>query len=83
MQSNVGGGDSIMQPLFERYNRSYLSKATGFSRGHLCRVANGKAPLTRSFIARVCLGLDEPENKLFLPEAAVAAAADTQNKKQR
>ncbi|KKN43822.1 hypothetical protein LCGC14_0699130 [marine sediment metagenome] len=57
------------QPLFTKYNREWLSEATGFSRGYLSRVATGKCPLSRSFIERVCFKLQMPEAELFLPEA--------------
>jgi cytochrome c556 len=62
----------MTQPIFEKYNRSYLIKTTGFSRGHLSRIARGKVPLTRSFIAKACFALEEPAKKLFLPEVIAA-----------
>jgi len=64
----------MVHPLFRIYTRSYLSETTGFSKSHLCRVATGKAPLTRSFVARVCLALGRPEGELFLPEAVEAGS---------
>jgi len=64
----------MVHPLFRIYTRSYLSETTGFSKSHLCRVATGKAPLTRSFVARVCLALGEPAEKLFLPGAVEAGS---------
>lgn len=72
----------MVQPLFKIYTRSYLSEVTGFSKGHLSRVATGKAPLSRSFIWRVCRALNEPENKLFLPEDAAAAVGSQAQEKQ-
>lgn len=56
-------------PLFERYKRDWLHQVTGFSKPYLCRLARGKAPLTRSFIERVCFALNRPEEELFLMDA--------------
>ena len=67
----------MVQPLFRIYTRSHLSEVTGFSKSYLCRVATGKAPLTRSFVAKVCFALGRREGELFLSEAA-AAAVDSQ-----
>lgn len=61
-----------MHPLFKIYTRSYLSEATGFSRGHLSRVATGKERLSRSFIDLCCYRLGRPEEELFLPNAVAA-----------
>jgi len=55
-------------PVFVKYKRNWLHQVTGFSNGYLCRMANGKARLTRSFIERVCFKLEQPEAELFLPE---------------
>ncbi|KKM21884.1 hypothetical protein LCGC14_1630950 [marine sediment metagenome] len=57
-------------PLFTIYKRRYLSKVTGYSVGYLCRIATGGQPLSRSFIERVCFTLKQPEEDLFLPNAA-------------
>jgi len=59
-------------PLFIKYTRDWLSEITGFSKGYLCRVATGRVPLSRSFIERVCFKLKQPEEELFLPDAAKA-----------
>jgi len=72
----------VIQPLFRIYTRSYLSETTGFSRSHLCRVATGKAPMTRSFIARVCHALRRPEGELFLPKATAAGVGSQTREKQ-
>jgi len=55
-------------PIFIKYRRDYLHQVTGFSKGYLCRVATGKAPLSRSFVERVCFRLGEPEENLFLTD---------------
>ncbi|MBA7637669.1 hypothetical protein ES703_45315 [subsurface metagenome] len=57
-------------PLFHKYTRDWLHEVTGYSKGYLCRVATGKIPLSRSFIERVCFTLKQPEEELFLPNAA-------------
>jgi len=57
-------------PLFVKYNRAWLNKVTGYSKGYLCRVATGKIPLSRPFIERVCFKLGQPEEELFLLNAA-------------
>jgi len=62
----------VQHPLFFKYTRDWLHEATGFSKNYLCRIATGRAPLTRSFIERVCYKLQMPEQELFLPEAAEA-----------
>ena len=59
-------------PLFVKYKRDWLHEVTGFSKNYLCRIATGRAPLTRSFIERVCFSLHQPESELFLPDAAEA-----------
>ncbi len=56
-------------PLFIKYKRNWLHEVTGYSFGYLSRVATGKIPLSRSFIARVCFKLGQPESELFLPDA--------------
>ena len=55
-------------PIFIKYRRDYLHQVTGFSKGYLCRVATGKAPLSRSFVERVCFKLGESEENLFLAD---------------
>jgi len=55
-------------PIFIKYRRDYLHQVTGFSKGYLCRVATGKAPLSRSFVERVCFKLGESEENLFLTD---------------
>jgi transcriptional regulator with XRE-family HTH domain len=72
----------MIQPLFRIYTRSYLSDITGFSKTHLSRVSTGHAPLTRSFIARVCQALGRPEGELFLPEAMAAGVGSQAQEKQ-
>ena len=59
-------------PLFVQYTRDWLHQVTGFSKGYLSRVATGKAPLTPSFIQRVCFNLNQPEEALFLTEGSPA-----------
>lgn len=54
-------------PLFIKYTREWLHQVTGYSKGFFSRVATGRAPLTRSFIERVCFKLGLPEAELFLP----------------
>lgn len=61
-------GHRPQDPLFTKYNREYLSEVTGYSGGYLSRVANGKIPVSRSFIERVCFALGEPAGDLFSPE---------------
>lgn len=56
-------------PLFIKYNREWLSKITGYSKGYLCRIATGGQPLSRSFIERVCFKLNQPEAELFFNAA--------------
>ncbi len=56
------------QPLFTKYRRDWLHEQTGYSKGYLCRVATGGAPLSRAFIERVCFNLRLPESELFLPD---------------
>jgi len=53
-------------PVFLKYKRTWLHEVTGFSLNYLCRIATGRAPLTRSFIERVCHKLKQPEEALFL-----------------
>lgn len=62
--------DSGPHPIFQKFTRVWLSEATGYSKGYLCRVATGKIALTRSFIERVCFALREPADSLFLLDAA-------------
>ena len=59
-------------PLFTKYKRDWLSEVTGYSKGYLSRVATGKISLSRAFIERVCFKLKQPEEELFLPDAAEA-----------
>ena len=63
----------IEHPVFLKYSREWLHQVTGYSLGHLCRIARGRVPLTRYFIERVCLKLGKPEAELFLPDAARAS----------
>lgn len=60
-----------------------MSEVTGFSLGYLSRMNTGSKRLSRSFIDRCCFALNEPENKLFLPEAVAAAASSQVHKKQK
>jgi len=62
----------VKHPLFVKYRREWLHEVTGFSLNYLCRIATGRAPLTRSFIERVCFALKKPESELFLPDTAEA-----------
>ena len=55
-------------PVFTKYKRDWLHQVTGYSKAYLSRIATGKAPLTRSFIERVCFSLKRPEGELFLPD---------------
>lgn len=61
-------------PVFVIYTREWLHKTTGYSKDHLGRVANGKIPLTRGFVDRVCYSLNRPAEELFLPDAVHALA---------
>ncbi len=54
-------------PLFTIYKRDWLHRITGYSKGHLSRVATGKTPLSRSFIERVCFKLERRCDELFIP----------------
>ncbi|MBA7593742.1 hypothetical protein ES703_00674 [subsurface metagenome] len=65
-------------PLFIKYKREWLHEVTGFTKNYLCRIATGRAPLTRSFIERVCFSLHQPESELFLPDAAEAPSSRRQ-----
>ena len=53
-------------PLFIKYTRDWLHQSTGFTKNYLCRIATGRAPLTRSFIERASHKLNRPEEELFL-----------------
>lgn len=65
-------------PIFIKYTRAWLHEATGYSRGYLCRVATGKIPLSRSFMAKAVLALGESGGSLFLLEGA-----EGENKNQK
>jgi len=69
--------------VFIKYTRDWLHQVTGFSKGYLCRVATGKAPLTRSFIERVCFKLNQPEEELFSPDAVEAHSPPSQPRRQQ
>lgn len=58
----------MQHPVFLKYRRTWLSEATGYSRGYLCRVATGKIPLTQYFIERVAYSLRQHPTDLFLPK---------------
>ena len=75
--------ENPQHPLFNKYKREWLSEVTGFSKQYLCRVATGRVALSRSFIERVCFKLGEPEEALFLPDAAEASSAPGQGHKQQ
>lgn len=68
-------------PLFTKYTRDWLHKATGYSKGYLCRVATGRVLLSRSFIERICFKLNKPETELFLPDAAKAQSTPSNIRK--
>lgn len=55
-------------PLFYIFSRNWLNSTTGYSKGYLCRMATGKAPITRSFIDRCCFSLNRTEEELFLTD---------------
>lgn len=52
-------------PIFRIYKREYLSQVTGYSLGHLSRIAKEKTPLKRQFIEHCCHVFGEPEKALF------------------
>ncbi len=62
-------------PLFFKYTRQWLHKVTGYSKGHLCRMATGRMPLSRAFIERVCYRLRQPEEELFCHDGTHLEAA--------
>lgn len=66
-------------PVFLKYRRDWLHKATGYSLGYLCRVATGKVPPSRPFIERVCFTVGLPEIELFLPEAISPSSRASNN----
>ncbi len=70
-------------PVFIKYTRDWLHQVTGFSKGYLCRVATGKASLTRSFIERVCFKLNQPEEELFLPDPVGAHFSPSEPRSQQ
>ena len=53
-------------PIFFKYTRSWLHELTGYSKGYICRVATGKLPVSRLFMAKAAIALGEPEAALFL-----------------
>lgn len=55
-------------PLFHKYTRHWLHRQTGYSKGYLSKLARGRIPLSRAFIAQCCYKLGEPEVELFLPQ---------------
>ena len=57
-------------PIFFKYTRPWLHAATGYSKGYLCRVATGKIPVGRLFMAKAAIALGEPEAALFLLKGA-------------
>lgn len=61
-------------PIFKKYTRSWLHEVSGYSKGYLCRVATGKIPLSRLFMAKAAIALGEPEAALFLLEGAEGVA---------
>jgi hypothetical protein len=68
-------------PVFKKYTRDWLHERTGFSKIYLSRIAHGRVPLTRPFIERVCFALKEPEESLFLLNAAGISSGGSQNNK--
>lgn len=66
-------------PVFLKYTRDWLHQVTGYSKLYLCRVANGRVPITRPFVDRMSYKLNEPAKNLFLPDAAGLAAGGDQN----
>lgn len=60
--------------VFRKYTRAWLHEVTGYSKLYLCRVANGRVPLTTAFVDRVTFKLGEPTDQLFNLEAAGSAA---------
>lgn len=69
-------------PIFIIYTREWLSEVTGYHKGYLSRLATGKARVSRSFIERCCFKLKQPEDKLFLSDAAEAPSTLSQPHKQ-
>ncbi|MBA7694675.1 hypothetical protein ES703_103288 [subsurface metagenome] len=59
--------------IFLKYQRGHLSQATGYSRGHLSRIATGAKPPSKAFIGVCAHSLSEPAEELFRlldPQAA-------------
>lgn len=63
-------------PVFKKYTRDWLHDVTGYSKPYLCRVANGRVPLTSAFIDRLSFKLGEPADQLFNLEPAGAASVN-------
>lgn len=63
-------------PVFLKYKSEWLHKATGYSKIYLSRVANGRVPLSQSFVDMVSLKLKEPAEDLFLLDAAGVPSSD-------
>lgn len=61
-------------PVFRKFTRDWLHEVTGYSKLYLCRVANGRVPLTTAFVERVTFKLGEPTDQLFNLEAGGSAA---------
>jgi len=61
-------------PVFRKFTRDWLHEVTGYSKLYLCRVANGRVPLTTAFVERVTFKLGEPTDQLFNLEAVGSAA---------
>lgn len=57
-------------PLFIKYTRAWLHGVTGYSKGYLSRIATGKIPISRLFMAKAAIALGESEELLFLLEGA-------------
>lgn len=60
--------------IFIKYTREYLTQVTGYSRGHLSKIASGSRPPSEPFVSLCAQKLGEPAEELFklieLPEVS-------------
>ncbi|MBA7674420.1 hypothetical protein ES703_82634 [subsurface metagenome] len=73
MEVKLSETDPRQYLIFMKYQRGYLSKITGYSRGHLSRIATGAKAPSEPFIGVCAYNLKEPAEELFRlldPQAA-------------
>lgn len=73
MEVKQGEKTQKQYTIFLKYQRGYLSKVTGYSRGHLSRIATGAKSPSEPFIGVCAYNLKEPAEELFRlvdPQAA-------------